>query len=111
MDSSDVTGYKLIIETEGEVRLSYQDLLPAQNIKTFSDAVQHVIEANYFPECTPNTTHIQVKFTKGVPAGLDQIEDDKLSIRGKVRDGTLDMTFRRPDQLEKGLRKYFKSST
>jgi hypothetical protein len=102
-----ITGYKLIVSTEGDVRVGYQDLLPANNFQTFSTKVQEVIDAEYFSEETLDTEHIQVEFTEGIPSGIDNIEDEKLKIRGEVSNDNLNLTFRRPEKFEKGLRKYF----
>lgn len=108
--SEDISGYKLVIETEDELVFGYSEMFPLLNFKSFAECVKDVIEAEYFPQQTTDSAHIQVKLTEGVPAGINEIDDTNLNIKGKVRDSELNLTFRTPDNLQQGIRKYFQPS-
>lgn len=103
----EISGYKLVVETNGDLYFGYREMFPILKFKDFAERTKEVIEAEYLPGETPSTTRIQVTLTEGVPEGIEEIDDQKLNIKGQVRDNTLDLTFRKPEYLQRGLRKYF----
>ena len=105
-----ISGYKLVVETDDKLYFGYKEMQPILQFKTFADKVQEVIEAEYLPRETPDTTHIQVQLLEGIPEGLEDIDDDQLNIQGRVRGDGLDLTFRTPENLQQGLRKYFQAT-
>jgi hypothetical protein len=108
--TDDISGYKFVVESENDLYFGYNEMFPLIKFRTFSEKAREVIEAECLPREVPNTTRIQVSLKEGIPKGLTEINDEELNITGMVQQDALDMTFRSPENLQKGLRKYFEST-
>ena len=105
--SPETVGYKLIIETENDLRLGYRSVDSLRQFENFAEEVSQIVRSEYFPESTSDTSSVQVELKNGVPAGIDEIEDSELGLSASLRDSTLYMTFREPRNIVEGVRKYF----
>ena len=100
-------GYKLLVETNSEFRIGYRSVDALDEFQDLSNIVSTLVLSSHFDSQAPETSVIICDLTKGVPAGVDEIEDSDLDISGRVTDSVLHLTIKNPRNLTKGVRKYF----
>jgi len=100
-------GYKLLVETNSELRVGYRSIDALRLFEDFSDIASTAILSHRFDSEPPENSIVICQLTRGIPAGISDISDDELNIVGHVTDSVLHLTFKNPRNLTKGVRKYF----
>lgn len=104
----DIVGYKLVTETYSDLRFGYRSYGSLEKFENMSEDIADIIRTELFTGQHPNQSYILSKFKGGIPSGMDSIEDDELGISGEVQDSTLQMTIETPQNLTKGVRRYYR---
>lgn len=103
----DVVGYKLVIETYSDLRFGYRTFGALEKFENMSESISSIVQTHCFTGQYPSQSFVLTQLKKDVPSGIENIEDEELNISAQVRDSTMQMTFRSPQHLTKGIRKYF----
>jgi hypothetical protein len=105
---AELEGYKLLVETDSELRVGYRSIDALRRFQNFSEDTTTIISKNYFNSLPPKTSVVLCELKRGVPAGIDEISDNELNIVGRAQDSVLHMTFKNPRNLTEGVRKHFR---
>lgn len=102
----EVTGYRLAISPEGDLRFGYRSSGALEEFEKFADEVVTIVQAEIFPGSPPDESHVDVTIKKGVPALSGEVEDDELGISAYLDGSVLRMTMREPNNLARGIKRF-----
>ncbi len=104
-----VVGYKLITETDHELRFGYKTDDSLKKFENLSGDIAEMAKTLYFPGENPSQSYVLARLTKGAPASIEEkIEDEELGLRLTVQGDDLQMRFKDPKNLSEGVRRYFR---
>ena len=103
----DVVGYKLVIETYSDLRFGYRTYGSLERFENMSEDIASIIQTQCFTGQHPTQSFVLTHLKQGIPADIESIEDEELNITGQVQDSTMQMAFRSPQSLSKGIRRYY----
>jgi energy-coupling factor transporter ATP-binding protein EcfA2 len=106
----DIVGYKLVIETYSDLRFGYRTFESVEKFENMSESIANIVQTNCFTGQHPSQSFVLTKLKEDIPSGIENIEDEELNISAQIQDSTMEMTFRSPQHLTKGIRKYFRPS-
>jgi hypothetical protein len=104
----DITGYKVITETDSELRFGYRTDEALKSFESLSNEIAGAVQRACFPGEQMDQSYVLGEMKRGIPAGTDEIEDEDLGLSAHVQDSSLQMTFKNPQYLSEAIRKYFK---
>lgn len=104
----DVVGYKLVIETYSDLRFGYRTFESLEKFEDMSESITNIVQTNCFTGQHPSQSFVLTQLKEDIPSGVENIEDEELNISAQVQNSTMQMTFRSPQYLTKGIRKYFR---
>lgn len=99
--------YEVVIKTYTDMVFGYRSNGPLDEFRTLSQDIAEKIEEECFDD-TPKTTFLTGKIKGKLPTEDDRIEDDDIDMRAKVKGDKIQMTFKDPRNLTRGIQKYFK---
>jgi len=102
----EVTGYRLAISPEGDLRFGYRSTDSIEEFEEFANKVENIVQANFFPGTQPYQSNVDVTIKKGVPAVSGKIEDKELGISAHLDGSVLRMTMRDPNNLVRGIKRF-----
>lgn len=104
--NEEVTGYRLAISPEGDLRFGYRSTGSIEEFEKFADNVESIVQAELFPGAQPHESNVDVTIKKGVPAVSGEIEDEELGISAHLDGSVLRMTMRDPSNLVRGVKRF-----
>lgn len=99
--------HEVIVETYTDMAFGYSSSEPLDEFRTLSEDIAEVIQEDCFDDASPETTFLTGQIKGTLPTEKDQIEDEDIKMRAKVKDNKIQMTFKDPRYLTRGIRKYF----
>jgi hypothetical protein len=105
---STVTGYKIIVDTDSQLRFGYQTDEALEEFQNLSETVSSVVGTSCFPGESPTSSYIIGRITRGTPPGTHTIDDASLGFKANLQDSGLQLRISNPEYLTKGIRKHFR---
>ncbi|RLM47873.1 hypothetical protein DVK00_05050 [Haloarcula sp. Atlit-47R] len=98
--------YEVSVSTYTDMTFGYRSNDPLDEFRTLSEDILRVIQREQFDNAQPESTFLTGAIKGDIPTEEDQIEDEDIQMRAKVRGDEIEMTFRDPRNLTRGIQKY-----
>lgn len=102
----EVTGYRLSISPEGDLRFGYRSSDSLEEFERFAEEVETIVQSEFFPGDPPDESHVDVTIKKGVPSMSGEINDEELGISAHLDGSVLRMTLSDPGNLARGIKRF-----
>lgn len=104
--SEQIPRYEVVIKTYTDMMFGYRSNEPLDEFRTLSEDIAKKIQEECF-EDSPKTTFLTGKVKGTLPTEENRIEDEDIEMRAKVKGDQIQMTFKDPRNLTRGIQKYF----
>lgn len=99
--------YRVLIETVPSLTFGYQNFDSLEQFRNISETLSDTVQAMCFDGERPEQTFAIGEMRTRAPAKSDRIEDEDLGMTARYEDSTVRMDFENPQNVIRGIKRYF----
>lgn len=100
--------YKVIIETDPELRFGYQATASLEDFDDLAATISEVVRDEIFDETPPSQSFTVLRLTEGNPPGLGETDSERYEVSVREKGDTLKFRFSNPRKMAHAMQNYFK---
>ncbi|WP_127116557.1 hypothetical protein [Halorubrum sp. PV6] len=104
-------GYKVIVETEPSMSFGYRTYDDLSKFEYISDNIAKQVGKTCFAGDDPTESFVTGELDTRVPIKRHDVNDRELGMRARFEDSTMTFNLDNPNQLTRGIRRYFQPLT